>query len=147
MGITIIEGIEWEFFNIQNNPHTFARTTYNNKFFNVELPLKGESIFDGEEFLTHLVNSGIFVNNESDNLLNKFKITKNPFQLGDAISTALSSVGITEDRVSKWLGRPCGCAKRRKKLNELSDWAIMVATNTAKNPKEAIEKILSKNRK
>lgn len=39
--------------------------------------------------------------------------------LGDRVSRALSLVGITEARVSKLLGRPCGCGKRREALNRL----------------------------
>ena len=44
--------------------------------------------------------------------------------LGDAISSALSAVGITEDRVSKWLGRPCGCGARKEKINSLHRWFL-----------------------
>lgn len=39
--------------------------------------------------------------------------------LGDLVAYALSSVGITKERVSKAIGRPCGCAKRQERLNEL----------------------------
>lgn len=42
---------------------------------------------------------------------------------GDHVETALSSFGITEERVSKWLGKPCGCAERKRKLNALGNWA------------------------
>jgi hypothetical protein len=39
--------------------------------------------------------------------------------LGDRVASALAAVGITKERVSKALGKPCGCAKRQAKLNEL----------------------------
>jgi len=39
--------------------------------------------------------------------------------LGDMVAAGLSAVGITKERVSKALGKPCGCAKRQQKLNEL----------------------------
>jgi hypothetical protein len=39
--------------------------------------------------------------------------------LGDRVSQVLSLVGITEQRVSRLLGRPCGCGKRREALNRL----------------------------
>lgn len=39
--------------------------------------------------------------------------------LGDMLKAGLSAVGITEERVSKAIGRPCGCSKRAAKLNEL----------------------------
>jgi hypothetical protein len=42
-----------------------------------------------------------------------------PLGLGDRVSQVLSLVGITEQRVSRLLGRPCGCSKRREALNRL----------------------------
>jgi len=39
--------------------------------------------------------------------------------LGDLVKTALSAVGITEERVSRAIGRPCGCSKRAEHLNEI----------------------------
>jgi hypothetical protein len=39
--------------------------------------------------------------------------------LGDMVKATLSAVGITEERVSKAIGKPCGCGKRAAKLNEL----------------------------
>lgn len=45
--------------------------------------------------------------------------------LGDRVKDALSTVGITEERVTRWIGRPCGCGARREKLNELHRWVRM----------------------
>jgi hypothetical protein len=39
--------------------------------------------------------------------------------LGDMMKGALSAIGITEERVSKAIGRPCGCGKRAEALNKL----------------------------
>lgn len=39
--------------------------------------------------------------------------------LGDRIASALAAVGITKERVSKAIGKDCGCAKRQQQLNEL----------------------------
>jgi hypothetical protein len=39
--------------------------------------------------------------------------------LGDMVAAGLSAIGITEERVSKAIGRPCGCSERAEKLNEL----------------------------
>lgn len=39
--------------------------------------------------------------------------------LGDMVKAGLSAIGITEERVSQAIGRPCGCGKRVEKLNEL----------------------------
>ena len=38
--------------------------------------------------------------------------------LGDYVAAGLSAVGITKDRVSNAIGKPCGCAKRQEALNE-----------------------------
>lgn len=39
--------------------------------------------------------------------------------LGDIVKASLSAIGITEERVSAVIGRPCGCSERAEKLNEL----------------------------
>ena len=39
--------------------------------------------------------------------------------LGDMVAAGLSAVGITKERVSKAIGKPCGCAKRQEALNAL----------------------------
>lgn len=39
--------------------------------------------------------------------------------LGDMVKSGLSAIGITEERVSKALGRPCGCGRRREALNAM----------------------------
>lgn len=53
--------------------------------------------------------------------------------LGDAVTAALERVGITQERVSAFLRRPCGCAERKARLNALDAWARRVlAGKTAK---------------
>ena len=39
--------------------------------------------------------------------------------LGDMVASGLAKVGITKERVSRVLGRDCGCAKRQQRLNDL----------------------------
>ncbi len=51
------------------------------------------------------------------------KAEARPFQLGDAVESALSAVGVTKERVEKWLGGPCGCEERKAMLNRLWTWA------------------------
>ncbi len=46
--------------------------------------------------------------------------------IGDIVANALSSVGVTDERVSKWMGKPCACKERREKLNQLERWALRV---------------------
>lgn len=43
--------------------------------------------------------------------------------LGDHLERGLSAVGITKQRVSRLLGRPCKCKDRQRRLNELGQQA------------------------
>ena len=51
---------------------------------------------------------------------------RDKFALGDRLHEALERVGVSQDRVSRWLGRPCGCAERQAKLNQLGFWVRAV---------------------
>lgn len=42
--------------------------------------------------------------------------------LGDAAERVLASVGITPERVERWLGRPCGCRERKERMNIFGQW-------------------------
>jgi hypothetical protein len=61
--------------------------------------------------------------------------------LGDAVKQALSTVGVTEARVTKLLGT-CGCDDRRKKLNALHVWARRVVAGKVANAKMYLDQIL-----
>ena len=39
--------------------------------------------------------------------------------LGDRVAAVLAAAGITKERVSRMLGRPCKCKERQRRLNEL----------------------------
>lgn len=54
--------------------------------------------------------------------------------LGDLVKTGLSAVGITEERVSRILGRPCNCGKRAEKLNELGRKYLGIGGNAVDAP-------------
>lgn len=43
--------------------------------------------------------------------------------IGDHLQSGLSAVGITPERVSRLLGRPCKCKERQRRLNELGQAA------------------------
>lgn len=43
--------------------------------------------------------------------------------LGESIQRALELVGITEERVSRWVGGECGCKDRKERLDRLGVWA------------------------
>lgn len=44
--------------------------------------------------------------------------------LGDFVAACLSAIGITKERVSRWLGYDCGCAQRQARWNELG-WHLV----------------------
>jgi len=48
---------------------------------------------------------------------------KRRFRLGDQVESALQSIGVTKERVEKWIGGPCNCPERKRNWNALSDWA------------------------
>lgn len=50
--------------------------------------------------------------------------------LGDIVKTGLSAVGITEERVSKIIGRPCGCGARVEALNRIGEKLGIGGKNT-----------------
>lgn len=39
--------------------------------------------------------------------------------IGDHLADGLAAVGITKERVSRLLGRPCKCKERQRRLNQL----------------------------
>lgn len=63
--------------------------------------------------------------------------------LGDLIESALSRIGITQDRVMSWLGRDCGCQRRKEKLNSLTNLARRVVSGRIDKAREYLEEILS----
>lgn len=70
--------------------------------------------------------------------------SREPWKLGDQISAALSLIGVTEERVTTWVGAPCGCGERREKLNRLSKWAQAAMKSGAEKASEKLAKLLGK---
>lgn len=62
--------------------------------------------------------------------------------LGDLVKSALEKVGITEDRVQSFLGRPCSCKKRRDKLNQLDSWARRVISGKVEDAKHYLDRLI-----
>lgn len=52
--------------------------------------------------------------------------------LGSLVKQALSKIGITEERVSNWIGAPCNCSERAEKLDQLSEWAEQIVKGILK---------------
>lgn len=67
------------------------------------------------------------------------QIADAPPGLGDLVHVALSSVGITPERVQNWIGTPCGCEARRIKLNMLGNWAMGTIRGRVKDSKKCLE--------
>ena len=55
--------------------------------------------------------------------------------VGSRLASALALVGVTEDRVAGWLGKPCGCKERQAKLDQLGYWAERVLKGKTTNAK------------
>jgi len=62
--------------------------------------------------------------------------------LGDLLESALTKVGITHERVERWLGRPCGCEERREKLNQIHAWAKSVISGRSITPEKHLNQIV-----
>lgn len=62
--------------------------------------------------------------------------------LGDWIESALSSVGITSEKVSKWIGKPCSCPERRDKLNAFHLWLERVVKGKYSEDKDTAQRHL-----
>tara|TARA_Y100001978_G_C23542653_1_gene360534 strand:- start:52 stop:393 length:342 start_codon:yes stop_codon:yes gene_type:complete len=73
---------------------------------------RGADIKEASKSIVFRKDGYIYVNVDSPSYP---KLSKG---LGDYVSGALSKIGITPESVSKAIGKPCGCNKRKHKLNE-----------------------------
>lgn len=71
-------------------------------------------------------------------------VQQNVLRLGDRAEALLQRVGITKERVSAWMGKPCGCPERKAKMNELSDWVENAAKESVDRAKSWLERLLGK---
>ena len=62
--------------------------------------------------------------------------------LGDLVGAALKKLGITDERVTNFIGKPCGCAKRREYLNRLDLWARRVLSGRTDKGKRYFDQIV-----
>lgn len=63
--------------------------------------------------------------------------------MGYRIEQALTAVGVTKERVEKFVGAPCGCVERREKLNRLGAWAMRVIGGKTENAEKYLEEIIA----
>lgn len=64
-------------------------------------------------------------------------------ELGDEIERALTTVGITQDRVERWLGMSCGCEQRKARLNQLGNWAARIVSGKLHKAVEYLNHIIN----
>lgn len=62
--------------------------------------------------------------------------------LGDLIGAALAAVGVTEERVSRLLGKGCHCGERKARLNALDAWARRVVSGKTERARDYLAGIL-----
>jgi hypothetical protein len=62
--------------------------------------------------------------------------------LGDKVKQALERVGISEERVSAFLGRPCRCKERQRKLNALHAWASRVLSGRTEGARRHLDGVM-----
>ena len=67
--------------------------------------------------------------------------------LGDLVQKALSTVGVTEERVQAFLGQPCSCKKRRDRLNQLDTWARRVVAGKVDNATKYLNDLIGEPQK
>lgn len=60
-------------------------------------------------------------------------------RIGDVVESALIKVGITDERVQAFLGKPCGCKERKEKWNQIGLWAQRVIGGGTELTPEQIE--------
>lgn len=62
--------------------------------------------------------------------------------LGDSVEAALKQLGITQERVERWLGSPCGCPERILKLNQLGAWSTRILKGRLEQAQDYLNEIL-----
>lgn len=63
--------------------------------------------------------------------------------IGTTIENALTMVGVTSERVERWLGKPCKCKERKEKLDALGHWAQRVLSGKVDQAKDYLERIIN----
>lgn len=106
-----------------------VRKKQEEEYVNKLTPAQQELYFKRKEEQQNIRNSKFIVDNQLNEVIStmaKEGITPDNYEekkegLGDAISKALSKIGLTSDAVEKLLGLHggCGCDKRKKFLNKL----------------------------
>jgi hypothetical protein len=65
-----------------------------------------------------------------------------PLPLGNYIHNALELVGVTPERVSRWLGQECNCKERQDKMNQIGAWASRVIGGNVSGAVKYLKRIM-----
>jgi hypothetical protein len=65
-------------------------------------------------------------------------------RLGDLVKKALDRVGITQERVAKYLN--CNCARHQARLNALGAWAMRVLAGRTEKAEEYLDRLTEDDR-
>jgi hypothetical protein len=58
------------------------------------------------------------------------------------LESALKAVGITSERMERWIGKPCGCKERKERMNLLGTCLKLVALRRTDEAKKCFEDLL-----
>ena len=61
--------------------------------------------------------------------------------LGDRVAAAFTKLGITDERFSKLMGKPCKCGQRKAWLNRLDLWARRVLSGNVQDAKKYLDEL------
>lgn len=62
--------------------------------------------------------------------------------LGDLVHDTLAAVGVTPERVERWLGAPCRCRERQERLNALGAWARRLWVGKEEDARDYLGRIM-----
>jgi len=61
-----------------------------------------------------------------------------PLRLGSMIAAGLTTIGVTEERVKKIVGKDCGCAARKNKLDAVGEGVTTAIQSVANRAIDAV---------
>lgn len=61
-----------------------------------------------------------------------------PLRLGSMIAAGLTTIGVTEERVKKIVGKDCGCAARKSKLDAVGEGVTTAIQSVANRALDAV---------